>query len=190
MSGSLDGSVFPVRRCLLGLIAASLVLPLFGVIAFGIFQSPRKSPRILASSPCGVAFHGPGVLTPSGAGSRATNPRAASWLNSNKGTECEIGLYLRPFRQCWQLGLVRTCPGAEAFAGVRDRSYLQPTQGSGDGGRYGFPRQAGAECRRQYGPLPRPQSTRWQGWQLARDRPGQGVFCHTQALRPHRAGDQ
>jgi len=37
--------------------------------------------------------------------------------------------------RCWQLGLVRTCPGAEAFAGVRDRSYLQPTQGSGDGGR-------------------------------------------------------
>src|SRR3984893_14337240 len=36
----------------------------------------------------------------------------------------------------WQLGLVRTCPGAEAFAGVRDRSYLQPTQGSGEGGRY------------------------------------------------------
>ena len=28
MSGSLDGLVFPVRRCLLGLIAASLVLPL------------------------------------------------------------------------------------------------------------------------------------------------------------------
>src|SRR5260370_42521357 len=38
--------------------------------------------------------------------------------------------------RCWQLGLVRTCPGAEAFTGVRDRSYLQPTQGSGDGGRY------------------------------------------------------
>src|SRR6202011_4342292 len=37
--------------------------------------------------------------------------------------------------RCWQLGLVRTCPGAEAFAGVRDRSYLQPTQRSGDGGR-------------------------------------------------------
>src|ERR1700730_11076940 len=39
--------------------------------------------------------------------------------------------------RCWQLGLVRTCPGAEAPTGVRDRSYLQPTQGSGEGGRYG-----------------------------------------------------
>src|ERR1700745_643970 len=39
--------------------------------------------------------------------------------------------------RCWQLGLVRTCPGAEAFAGVRDHSCLQPTQGSGEGGRYG-----------------------------------------------------
>src|SRR4029077_3412893 len=39
--------------------------------------------------------------------------------------------------RCWLLGLVRTCPGAEALTGVRDRSYLQPTQGSGEGGRYG-----------------------------------------------------
>src|SRR4029077_20672613 len=39
--------------------------------------------------------------------------------------------------RCGQLGLVRTCLGAEAPTGVRDRSYLQPTQGSGEGGRYG-----------------------------------------------------
>jgi hypothetical protein len=36
-------------------------------------------------------------------------------------------------------------------------------------------------------PLHRPQSTRWQGWQLARDRAGQEVFCNTQALRPDRS---